>query len=95
MLSQSAAREPPIRERIEVISRTERFKVAKIVERLKKKHRSSVWKDAEGDLWFFSAELERWVVLLADDHDGYEVSSSFEHDSFGPFTRAAHSTFLL
>lgn len=42
----------------------------KTVAKLKKKHRDYIWRDEEGDYWYWDSITAKWTVILADYADG-------------------------
>lgn len=63
----------------------------KTVAKLKAKHRNRIWRDEEGDFWYWDSELEHWTVLLADiDHygkpEGFYISTQFPPECYSHFT---------
>lgn len=61
--------------------------------KLKKRHRNSVWRDGEGDLWFWDAYTQQWRVLMADLDGGYHTSGEFHPKYYRDFKRVATSRF--
>lgn len=50
----------------------------KTVTQLKKKHRDHIWRDEEGDYWYWDAIKLAWCVILADLDGGFYISD--KHD---------------
>lgn len=65
--------------------------MAKIVTRLKKKHRDHIWRDEEGDFWFWHPELDKWCVLLASAKGGFHVNPHYDPQFYSHFERVAAS----
>lgn len=64
----------------------------KTVTKLKKKHRDYIWKDEEGDYWYWDSTEQQWCVLMADIEGGFYISTEFDPAYYQWFERALTST---
>lgn len=64
--------------------------MAKEVNKLKPKHKFSLWLDPEDDVWYYDAELEEWYVLMPELGGGF---SPVAYKPIGPF-RKLYTTWL-
>jgi hypothetical protein len=67
------------------------------VKKLKDKHRNRVWRDSDGDLWYYDPQLLRWTVLLHENGDtiGFQLDPDWftdTPDGYGPFKSVAGYT---
>lgn len=53
---------------------------------LKDKHRKHIWRDADGDLWFYDVTKEKWSLILSA-WNGYCIDYDLNHEICGPFKR--------
>lgn len=57
---------------------------------LKYKHRNRVWRDSEGDIWYWDLHEDAWVVITFGLFGGESLTShelDVPVDSYGPFKK--------
>lgn len=63
------------------------------VTKLKKKHRDYIWKDEEGDYWYYDSDEEQWCVLVCDLNVGFYTRTEFSPGHYNEFKLVAGSIF--
>lgn len=67
----------------------------KTVTKLKAKHRQGIWRDEEGDFWYWDAVKYKWCVLMADYDGGFHINRTFDPIHYSHFKRVAKSALPL
>lgn len=64
----------------------------KNVTKLKKKHRDYIWRDEEGDYWYWDTIKETWCAILGDMEGGFHINDRFDPIHYHWFERIAESS---
>lgn len=64
------------------------------VTKLKKKHRDYIWRDEEGDYWYWDAIKHQWCVLMGDEEGGFYTDDRFDPAHYNSFDRIAASIWV-
>jgi hypothetical protein len=62
----------------------------KVVDKLKKKHRGSIWLDRDGEVWYYEWKSQAWGYLWGGagmGGPGLDFDTLADPTLYGPFTR--------
>lgn len=74
--------------------------MAKTATHLKHKHRDRIWKDRNGELWYFNGLTKNWTTLVSLTYGNSRESAGFvpvapqqSQDEAGPFTKVTTAVY--